>query len=752
MKKIASAIVRFRYLLSALMLLLCVPAALNIGGTGINYDLTAYLAPDTMTARGLKIMEAEFENTASLSLVLVGGGDEEAFSFAEKISNMEGVISASYDPATGLKEKDGEEWRLIGVISDAASAEKVYDGVEALLKDTPHMISGAVRDGRIIRKSMSDEIPLVMLISCLIVLLVLLLMSRSPVEPVMFFMCIGVSIVLNMGTNNMFGSISFITFAVAAILQLALAMDYSIMLINAYDRMLESGLDRPEAMAAALEMSFLPVSSSALTTVAGMLSLVFMSFTIGFDIGMVLAKGIVISMLTVFLMLPGFLTLFTPLMLRTAHRPLHLSGKRLSALIQKSRGTIAAALILLIVAGAALQTRNAYTYTVRDMDGESAGISEAFGRSDPVALLIPLCRTDGDYDEESAALREIGELEIGGRKAVTSVYAMPVTGEAALKTVDADTAADMMGMDRGLMRTFFALLGIDRPIRGGELVKKAEAFLQTPGGWLVPADTRKQITELSEILSLAEGTFNGREWSRAILFLDMSYMDPGAREVLDGIREIMTAHYGDRWAMTGGIMATDDIGTSFSGDLRRVGLITVAAVFLIILLSFKNAAVPVTLVCVIQGAVWVNMAYSGLKDGSVFFMCYLICMALQMGATIDYGILLTENYRRCRASTAPWDAAAAALDRSMQTVLTSGLALVTAGFAVGKISSVFYISSIGTMLGRGAVVSVLLVLLLLPQMLVWLDRLIIRGQNAINAAGKQGPADRKSADAKNAMT
>ena len=736
MKKIASAIVRFRYLLTALMLLLCVPAALNIGGTGINYDLTAYLAPDTMTARGLKIMEAEFKNTASLSLVLIGGEDGEAFSFAERISALDGVMNASYDPVTGLKEADGEEWRLISVISDAASAEKVYDNVEALIRDTPHMVSGAVRDSRIIRKSMSDEIPLVMLISCIIVLVVLLLMSRSPVEPVLFFMCIGVSIVLNMGTNTVFGSISFITFAVAAILQLALAMDYSIMLINAYDRMLENGLDRAAAMAAALEMSFLPVSSSALTTVAGMLSLVFMSFTIGFDIGMVLAKGIVISMLTVFLMLPGLLTLFTPLMIRTVHRPLHLSGKRLSSLIRKSRGTIAAALILLIIAGAVLQARNAYTYTVRDMDGDSAKVSDTFGRAEAVALLFPVCRTDGDYEKESAALREIAELEIGGRKAVSSVYAMPVTGEAALKTVDADAAADMMGMDRGLMRTFFALLGIDGPIRGGDLVKKAEAFLATPGGWLVPAETRKQIAELSGTLSLAEETFNGREWSRAILFLDMSYTDPGAGDVLEGIRRIMAAHYGDRWAMTGGIVATDDIGTSFTGDLRRVGLITVAAVFLIILLSFKNAAVPVTLVCVIQGAVWVNMAYSGLKDGSVFFMCYLICMALQMGATIDYGILLTENYRRCRASMSSWDAAAAALDRSMQTVLTSGLALVTAGFAVGKISSVFYISSIGTMLGRGAVVSVLLVLLLLPQMLVWLDKLITWKRPGKSTAGE----------------
>ncbi len=726
MRKIASAIVRFRYILTVLMLLLCVPAALNIGGTGINYDLTAYLAGDTMTARGLRIMETEFENTSSLSLVLIGVGDEEAFASAEKISAMDGVMTASYDPEKGLKSVNGTEYRLISVISDAASDGEVYDSVEALFADTDHMISGAVRDNRIIRGSMNREIPTVMLISCVIVMAVLLLMSPSPVEPLLFFLCIGVSIVLNMGTNTVFGSISFITFAVAAILQLALAMDYSIMLINIYDRMLDAGMERAQAMTAALERAFLPVSSSALTTVAGMLSLVFMSFTIGFDIGMVLAKGIVISMLTVFLMLPGLLTLFTPLMRRTAHRPLRLSGKRLSAMIRKSRGSIAVVLILLIAAGAVIQTGNTYTYTVRDMDGESAMISDLFGRADPLVLLFPVCRTDEDYAEEESALREISMLEAQSRKAVVSVMAMPVTGEAALKMFDAETAADMMGTDRSLMRTFFGLLGIEGSIRGSELVKKAEAFLETPAAFMVPAEARARVEEMSGMLALAEKTFNGKEWSRAVLSMDLSYTDPGAREVLAGIREIMTAHYGENWAMTGGIVATDDIGTSFSGDLRRVGLITVAAVFLIILLSFKNVVIPLMLVCVIQGAVWVNMAFSGLVDGSVFFMCYLICMALQMGATIDYGILLTENYRLCRDSMAPYDAAAAALDRSMQTILTSGLALVTAGFAVGKVSSVFYISSIGTMLGRGAVVSVLLVLFLLPQLLVWLDRLIVK--------------------------
>ncbi len=727
MKKIASAIVRFRYVLTALMLLLCIPAALNIGGTGINYDLTSYLSSDTMTRRGMDIMEQEFESTSSLSLVLIDAGEEEAAETAEAISALDGVMTARHDPVSGVRTEEGTVYRLISIISSGEKAESVYDAVESLVSGKDCLLSGAVRDSRTLRRSMSEEIPVVMAVSCAIVLAVLLLMCPSFAEPILFFVCIAVSVCLNMGTNTVFGSISFITFAVAAILQLALAMDYSIMLINAYDRMLASGLERGPAMAAALEKSFMPVSSSALTTVAGMISLVFMSFTIGFDIGMVLAKGIVISMLTVFLMMPGLLTLFTPLMRRTSHRPVHLSGRGLSRLNEKSRGSIAAVLILIILAGAVIQTGNTYVYTVRDMDGESEKVTSLFGREDPLVLLFPLCRTEEDYAAEEEMLGEMRDISISGRPAVVSVLAMPVTAEAALKTYDAASAAALVGVDEGVMQGFFSLMGISGEIRGDEMLRRAEALADGPVGWMVPAGARDMISRLSGELALAEATFNGKEWSRAVLSLDVSYTEPGAAGVLEGIREIMNARYGSAWAMTGNLVATDDIGSSFPGDVMRVGWITAAAVFMIILLSFRNLAVPVILVCVIQGAIWVNMAFSGLVDGSVFFMCYLICMALQMGATIDYGILLTAHYRTLRETMAPEAAAAGALDISMQTILTSGMALITAGFAVGGISSVFYISSIGTMLGRGAVVSVLLVLFLLPRLLVRADRWVAPG-------------------------
>ena len=731
-EKLAGWIVRLRLPLMILVAALAVLAAPNVARTRINYSFTDYLDGNTVTKRGLDIMDREFGTTAGMTVALAGdaGEGESLQSFLSFAQALPGMMSVS----EGGRYRDGDvRYTQVSMILTEESAESAYDQVEEYLSGIPHLSAGGVRDSRIIRQSLYDEMPRVMAVAAAFVLLALLLMSRSYLEPAVFLIDIAVSIVLNMGTNLIFPSISFITFAVAAILQLALSMDYSIMLINAYDARLDRGLDPAEAMRQALAASFMPIASSALTTVAGMISLVFMSFTIGYDIGVVLAKGIVLSMLTVFLMMPGLLVLMTPALRKTRHRRLTIRAGALTALPRKARTAVSVFLLALIAVSAAVQTGNVYTYTVQDMDGDSAAIASMFGRSNQLVLLFPLCEEDGDYALQKETLDRIQALSVGDRPAVRSVYAMPVTGEMALRYYDAESVAELLGVSAPMAETALRMLNVQTPVRGDKLIEKALNAGPVLSA-LMPRDVRDTLTEADRQLSLAERTFNGKSWSRAILEMDMGFTDPGARRVLTEIKDEMRRSYGDQWAMTGGLTASDDIAASFSGDVQRVSLITILAVFLIVAVSFRSLWVPLILVCVIQGAVWVNMAFSGLIDGSIFFMCYLICMALQMGATIDYGILLTSHYRDCRAELPPLKAAGLALECSVQTVFTSGLALITAGFAVGVISSVFYISSIGTMLGRGAVVSMLLVLLLLPQLLVWTDRWVISGRHSSGKA------------------
>lgn len=721
-QKVAALIVRLRIPLMILMLILAVLCGTTIRSVKVNYDLISYLDDDTAAMRGLAIMNSEFSGVSGMSVALKNGTEEDAQQTASWIAALDGVMLANHDAETGVKEHDGGTYRLIRVIANADNSDAVYDAIEAQLADTPHLISGGPKDNRLLQQNIGREMPIVMLVSCIIVLAVLLAMSRSWLEPFIFFLIIAVSILLNMGTNWIFPSISFVTFAVAAILQLALAMDYSIMLINAFERLCAQGLAPREAMTQALADSFMPIASSALTTVAGMLALVFMSFTIGFDIGVVLAKGIVLSMLTVFLLMPGVLVACSPLLDKTAHKPLHISGKLIT---RGARGVVPILLIALIVVGTILQFGNTYTYTVRDMDADSQLVSELFGQNNQIVLLFPTDMTDEGYQRQRDMLAEMQAIAFDGAPIVNSVQAMVTTGAQALEYYDVPKAAQLLGCSEQQVQMVFNQLGVTGSIRADALIERliplAKRF-----SMLVPKAAMEQLNQAETLLNTANFTFNGAHYARALLSLNLAISSPYAHDAVQQIEAILYKYYGEDGALSGMLVAMDDIATSFTGDMTRVSLITIGLVFLIVMISFRSLIIPAMLVCLIQGAVYINMAFSGLVDGSVFFMCYLICVALQMGATIDYGILLTSHYRRCRSALPPCEAVAQAMQMSLQTILTSCLALITAGFAVGKISTVFYISSIGTMLARGAVVSVLLILFLLPQLLIWLDRWMIK--------------------------
>lgn len=340
-------------------------------------------------------------------------------------------------------------------------------------------------------------------------------------------------------------------------------------------------------------------------------------------------------------------------------------------------------------------------------------------------LLFPTDTTDEGYQRQRDMLTEMQAIAFDSKPIVNSVQAMVTTGAQALEYYDVPKAAQLLGYSEQQVQMVFNQLGVTDNIRADALIERliplAKRF-----SMLVPKAAMEQLNQAETLLNTANSTFNGAHYARALLSLNLAISSPYAHDVVQQIEAILYKYYGEDGALSGMLVAMDDIATSFTGDMTRVSLITIGLVFLIVMISFRSLVIPAMLVCLIQGAVYINMAFSGLVDGSVFFMCYLICVALQMGATIDYGILLTSHYRECRNTLPPREAVAQAMQMSLQTILTSGLALITAGFAVGKISTVFYISSIGTMLARGAVVSVLLILFLLPQLLIWLDRWMIK--------------------------
>lgn len=715
-RKIAAGIVRLRTGILLVMLALAVACAGCIGKTHINYDLTRYLNSETMTRRALDVMQAEFGSSEQLRIMFRDVSADTLSSCVARLNALPEIQLASHDPETGEKTVDGVACSLVTLTLNANcdAAALVTHLREMFPECGEYAVGGAAATQLDVQRSVGEEMPQALLIAVAVVLAVLLLTSHAWLEPVLILVTLGVSILINMGTNFVFPDVSFVTFAVCAILQLALSIDYAIMLLHSFNGLCDEGLLPKDAMIEALRRSFMPVSSSAFTTIAGLLALLFMSFTIGFDIGLVLSKGILISMATVFLLMPALtLLLYRPLR-KTRHRPLQLGGAQLGKAVYEIRRWLAGALALAVAAGGYLQTKNTYIFSDAgrsDAQTESAAINAVFGASDPLVLLVPGGDDDGDYARQRALADALQQIQVADQPAVKELSAMVTTGAAALDYYTAAELAKRTGQNVLAVNLFLMAQGLTPPVRGDRLLEKA-------GGL---AAENPQIAQLQSALALAKAAFNGPHYSRMLLTLNFPVSSAETRAAIDQIMAAARAEYGEDFYLTGTGMSVYDIGNAFEGDLMLVNLITLAAILLIVALSFRSFVTPLLLVLVIEGAVWITMAVSYLESQPIFFISYLICVAIQMGATIDYGILLTSHYQSFRKTMAPREALCAALHKALPTILTSGAILITAGFIIGKRCSIYYISSIGLLLARGALISVILILTLLPALLTLRD-------------------------------
>lgn len=724
LEKAARGIVKARYWMLFIFLFLAIVCAGLISKTTINYDFTDYLSDDTVTRQALDIMEKEFGNTDQLTVMFENLEEGKIEELAAYFHAHDGVLRATHTPETDAKTADGVLYEKIEMFLDCPDAVAFVVEIQKELDERADVgvyhLSGTPAQTLNLQKSISKEVALAMIIAVAVVLAVLFISAHSYFEPIIFMLVLAVSILINMGTNWIFDSISFVTFAVAAILQLALAMDYSIMLLHNYFDYLKETNDKNTALVKALARSFMPVSSSALTTVAGLAALMFMSFTIGFDIGIVLAKGILISLLTVFLFMPALIYLFSGALEKTRHKPLPLGGGMIAAFAYRTRKIIAPVLILVIVFSIFVQKDNEYIFTDTSSNIESNRVSSVFGVSNQMVLLFPTGTSDEDLDRQRELVGRLEELTFNGKKAVTSVTSLVTTGEIAVKYYTLQEISELSGIPSAALGMYTGALGFGTVVRGDELVDKAADVMPK----------NEMIMELKDMLDFARSMFIGEEYARMILLMDIPYFGEEMYVFLDELEAVLREVYPDESvSLAGASMSTKDIAYAFEADTARVSLITIIAVFLIILISFRNGLIPAILVFVIQGAIWITMSYSTLAGEGIFFMSYLICTAIQMGATIDYGILLTSNYIRCRKTLPVREALRAAMISTMPTVFTSGIILIVAGFVIGQVCSVFYIHSIGNMLGRGALTSVVLVLTLLPQLLVFMDKLI-SGRNA----------------------
>ena len=719
-RKLAQWIVNARYILLAVTCICAVLAGLFITRTKINYDLARYLSDSTMTKKALKVMDEEFGTTEQLRIMFVNPSEEALADYTAAVNCLPGVLIASCSPEDTVQDEDGNTCRLISVtLRDGDATETVRQLRNMFPEAGKYYVGGSAAKQLDVQRSVADEIPMVMLIAVAVVLIVLLLTSHAWLEPLILLVVLAISIVINMGTNFIFPDVSFITFAVSAILQLALSIDYAIMLLHTFNGYRDKGMDAKDAMTEALTECFMRIASSAFTTIAGLLSLLFMSYTIGFDIGMVLSKGIICSMLGVFLLMPALTILMEKPLLRTRHKPLNVGGDRLAGWITRAKKPVAAILILTVLGGLYWNTYS-FSHADDNAESDSSIISRYFGTTNPLVFLVPGGEEDSDYEVQRSLVEKLQAVrKLNGEPAVTSVASMVTTGAAALEYYTAAQVAEMTGQSETAIQLFFLMNGFEGSVRADRLLAAAAPF----------AENNERIRDLQEQLATARLAFFGKTKGRILAELNFSNSDPDAPDIMEEILTAAKSVYGEEVLVTGSAMSAYDISNAFHGDLLTVNLITLLAILLIVTISFRSFRLPLLLVFVIEGAIWITMGVSFLIHESIFFVSYLICLSIQMGATIDYGILLCDQYRSLRRKgNAPKEALAVAMKNGLPTILTSGTIMIVAGFIIGKKCSIYYIYSIGLLVSRGALVSTVLVLSLLPALLLLCDRWIIRAE------------------------
>lgn len=751
MTKVARFIVDKRKAFYLVFIAAFVFCAASINKVQVNNDITSYLPAQTETRRGLTIMDEEFITLGSANVMVSNVTYQTALDLSHKLENIEGVSEVAFD---GTEEHyknssalftisfDGEE-------TDPATVEAMNEVLAAL---EGYDVYSSTQIGRDESATLQQEMTVILAIAAVVIVVVLLFTSKSYMEVPVYLIVFAAAAVLNMGTNFIFGTISFITNSIAVVLQLALAIDYAIIFCHRYMEERDNGLDPREADIAALSKAIVEISSSSLTTISGLVALMLMQLRIGFDMGIVLSKGIVCSMLCVFLLMPGLLMLFSGPIDRTRHRNLVPKINFWGKAVVRLRYILPPIFLVVVVAGAVLSSHCDYVFDTNDTDFDNKPawriadekVTDTFGKKNTIAVLVPR----GDYNKEKYVLERVSQLP----------QVTQATGLANIEVEDGRMLTDEMNP-----RQFSELAGVDIELARllyqayGLSVEEYGAIFQDPDDYSVPlidvfeflldqkdkgvvnltGEQADKVDDLQERLNVGLEQLRGEHWSRLVFVADVPTEGDETYALLDEIRSIAQEYYGDDVILVGNSTNAFDLASSFSGDNMKISILTALFVMVILLFTFKSAGLPILLVLTIQGSIWINFSVPVLTGTNLFFLSYLVVSSIQMGATIDYAIVITNRYMELKTVMERKQAAVEALSQSFPTILTSGTIMAVAGFLIGGISTDATIGSVGQTLGRGTVTSIILVMTVLPQLLMLGDALIERTAITLNRDRKQ---------------
>ncbi len=756
MYSLAAAIVRYRFLIMAMFLAAAVFGALSISKVKVNEDITAFLPDETETRQGLTIMEDEFITYASADIMVSNITYETAEKLADMIEAKDHVSSVTLDET---EEHFVNSAALLSVSFDGVSDDEEIiaemNGIKDDLKEYDTYISSEIGVNRM--AEIASEMVGVLLLALAVILGVLLFTSRSYFEVVIFFIVFAFAAVLNMGTNYLLGEISSITNSIAVILQLALAIDYSIILVHRYQDEVRQRDSEKEALIQALSKGIIEISSSSLTTISGLLALTLMQFRLGYDLGVVLTKGIIFSILSVLLLMPGLIMLFPKMLKKTAHRShvpdISLWGRALT----RSKYCFVWVFLILIPFSIFFSSKASYAFDDSSIDelvySESRAamhkITDTFNDSTMIALIVP----SGNYEYEKAVTKEIltldnvksvtglANIEIEDNRVLTDLYTPRMFSE--LVDIDIEKAVllyQAYGVEHQQYQSIFKS-SEDYKV---PLIDMFLYLFDKVDQGIVNLDDDKldRLTELRATLMKGIDQLKGENYTRIIVTATVPVEGEESVQLVEDIRTAARKYYGDgtpdkKVLVIGQITSARDLADTFNSDSFKINMLTIIFVLVILLFTFKTVAGSALLVFVIQGSIWMNFSFPYLTDITSSFVTNMIVSAIQMGATIDYAIVIMNHYQENRKKLDKRESMVSAVNESFPTILTSGSILTMAGFLISMRVSDVYIGHIGLAVGRGALISVILVLTVLPQLIVLLDTPIEKTRFTIHMGGER---------------
>ena len=732
MVKLATFIVDKRnlfFLLTAILLIFSVVAR---NWVEVESDLTFYLPDDSETKQALNVMEDQFTTYGTAEVMVENITYDAAAVLKDTVAGVKGVRSVGFDETSDhysnasamysvTFDYDEKDDRCLDALADVKTALSGYD------------LYVSTDLGNTQQETIESEVNVIMVYVAVIVIVVLTLTSQTYGEVPVLLITFVMAMILNQGTNFLLGKISFVSNSVTSILQLALSLDYAVILCNRFKEERKTMPTR-EAAITALSKAIPEIGASSLTTVGGLAAMLFMQFKIGPDMGICLIKAIAFALLSVFILMPGLLVLFGPLIEKTKHRNFVPKISIVGKLDYATRYVVPVIFLALILCGLYFSGKCPYAYGYSSLTTPKLNatqiaenkIKDNFTDTNMVALVVPT----GDYQKEARMLRELESYdEVDYTMGLANVEAMD--GYKLADELTPRQFSELADLDYEVAQMLYAAYAADQGDYGrlaGNIttykVPLVDMFLfvcdQMDAGVVsLDEDKKAELKDAQTQMQAAKAQLQGTEYSRMLIYLTLPVSGDRTYAFTDTIRDIARSYYPDGNIYVAGDSTNEyDFQKSFARDNTVVSVVSILIVLMVLLFTFKSVGMPILLILVIQGSIWINFSVPALTGTGLFFMSYLVTSSIQMGANIDYAIVIANRYQEIKGTMNRRDAMIETLNFAFPTILTSGTILMVSGLLIGKMTSEAAIAGIGQSLGRGTIISMLLVLFVLPQILL----------------------------------